>query len=102
MCDTICAVMTREDFQFELEALHSEAMRVIHVGHAIDRLTSTAKEVALYDEMVGMIDARIRTLMMRTNVFVEYTRSESVGLLPSPRLVNIKQTLINFDKENRK
>ena len=48
MCDTICAVMTREDFQFELEALHSEAMRVIHVGHAIDRLTSTAKEVALY------------------------------------------------------
>ena len=52
--------------------------------------------------MVGMIDARIRTLMMRTNVFVEYTRSESVGHLPYPRLVNIKQTLINFDKENRK
>ena len=46
--------MTREDFQYELEALHNEAMRIIHVGH-----------------------------------------------LPSPRLVSVKQSLINYDKENR-
>ena len=45
--------MTREDFQYELEALHNEAMRIIHVGHR------------------------------------------------SPRLVSVKQSLINYDKENR-
>lgn len=94
--------MTIEDFQFELEALHGEAMRIIHCGHALDRLTCTAKEAALYDEMIGMLDARIRTLQMRTNVFIEYTRTDKVGHLPSPRLVNIKQTMINFDKENHK
>lgn len=94
--------MTREDFQFELEALRDEAMRIIHCGHAIDRLTCTAREAALYDEMIGMLDARVRTLQMRTNVFIEFTRTDQVGRLPSPRLVNVKQTLINFDKENGK
>ena len=41
------------------------------------------------------------TLQMRANVFVAFTRSESVGHLPSPRLVSVKQSLINYDKENR-
>lgn len=94
--------MTKEDFQFEIDALHNEAMRIIHCGHAIDRLAITAREAALYDEMIGMLDARIRTLQMRTNVFIEFTRTENVGHLPSPRLVNINQTLINWDKENGK
>lgn len=91
--------MKKEDFQFELEALHTEAMRVIHVGHALNRLTCTAREAALYDEQIGMIDARIRTLQIRTNVFIEFTRSENVGHLPTPRLVNIRQTMINWEKQ---
>ena len=93
--------MTREDFQYELEALHNEAMRIIHVGHSFDVRAYTPCEAALYDEMIGMLDARIRTLQMRANVFVAFTRSESVGHLPSPRLVSVKQSLINYDKENR-
>ena len=93
--------MTREDFQYELEALHNEAMRIIHVGHSFDGRAYTPCEAALYDEMIGMLDARIRTLQMRANVFVAFTRSESAGRLPSPRLVSVKQSLINYDKENR-
>ena len=93
--------MTREDFQYELEALHNEAMRIIHVGHSFDGSAYTPCEAALYDEMIGMLDARIRTLQMRANVFVAFTRSESVGHLPSPRLVSVKHSLINYDKENR-
>lgn len=93
--------MTREDFQYELEALHNEAMRIIHVGHSFDGRAYTPCEAALYDEMIGMLDARIRTLQMRANVFVAFTHSESVGRLPSPRLVSVKQSLINYDKENR-
>ena len=93
--------MTREDFQYELEALHNEAMRIIHVGHSFDGRAYTPCEAALYDEMIGMLDARIRTLQMRANVFVAFTRSESVGHLPFPRLVSVKQSLINYDKENR-
>ena len=93
--------MTREDFQYELEALHNEAMRIIHVGHSFDGRAYTPCEAALYDEMIGMLDERIRTLQMRDNVFVAFTRSESVGHLPSPRLVSVKQSLINYDKENR-
>ena len=57
--------MTREDFQYELEALHNEAMRIIHVGHSFDGRAYTPCEAALYDEMIGMLDARIRTLHMR-------------------------------------
>ena len=93
--------MTREDFQYELEALHNEAMRIIHVGHSFDGRADTPCEAALYDEMIGMLDARIRALQMKANVFVAFTRSESVGHLPSPRLVSVKQSLINYDKENR-
>ena len=93
--------MTREDFQYELEALHNEAMRIIHVGHSFDGRAYTPCEAALYDEMIGMLDASIRTLQMSANVFVAFTRSESVGHLPSPRLVSVKQSLINYDKENR-
>ena len=93
--------MTREDFQYELEALHNEAMRIIHVGHSFDGGAYTPCEAALYDEMIGMLDARIRTLRMRANGFVAFTRSESVGHLPSPHLVSVKQSLINYDKENR-
>ena len=93
--------MTREDFQYELEALHNEAMRIIHVCNSFDGRAYTPCEAALYDEMIGMLDARIRTLQMRANVFVAFTRSESVGHLPSPRLVSVKQSLINYDKENR-
>ena len=93
--------MTREDFQYELEALHNEAMRIIYVGHSFDGRAYTHFEAALYDEMIGMLDARIRTLQMRANVFVAFTRSESVGHLPSPRLVSVKHSLINYDKENR-
>ena len=93
--------MTREDFQYELEALHNEAMCIIHVGHSFDGRAYTPCEAALYDEMIGMLDARIRTLQMRANVFVAFTRSESVGHIPSPRLVSVKQSLINYDKENR-
>ena len=93
--------MTREDFQYELEALHNEAMRIIHVGHSFDGRAYTPCEAALYDEMICMLDARIRTLQIRANVFVAFTRSESVGNLPSPRLVSVKQSLINYDKENR-
>ena len=93
--------MTREDFQYELEALHNEAMRIIHVGHSFDGRAYTPCEAALYDEMIGMLDARIRTLQMMANVFVAFTRSESVGHLQSPRLVSVNQSLINYDKENR-
>ena len=93
--------MTREDLEFELEALHGEAMRIIHVCHAMNRLTCTPREAAIFDEMISMVDSRIRTLQMRANVFIEFTRSEGVGKLPSPRIVNIRQTLINWDKENR-
>ena len=93
--------MTREDFQYELEALHNEAMRIIHVGHSFDGRAYTPSEAALYDEMIGMLDARIRILQMRADVFVAFTRSESVGHLSSPRLVSVKQSLINYDKENR-
>ena len=93
--------MTREDFQYELEALHNEAMRIIHVGHSFDGRAYTPCEAALYDEMIGMLDARIRTLQMRANVFVAFTRSESVGHLPSPRLVSVKQSFINYDTEHR-
>ena len=93
--------MTREDFQYELEALHNEAMRIIHVGHSFDGREYTPCEAALYDEMIGMLDARIRTLQMRTNVFVAFTRTEYLVHLPSPSLVSVKQSLINYDKENR-
>ena len=93
--------MTREDFQYALGALHNEAMRIIHVGHSFDGRAYTTCEAALYDEMIGMLDARIRTLQMRANVFIAFTRSEYVGHLPSPRLVSAKQSLINYDKENR-
>ena len=93
--------MTREDFQYARAAPHNEAMRIIHVGHSFDGRAYTPCEAALYDEMIGMLDARIRTLQMRANVFVAFTRSESVGHLPSPRLVSVKQSLINYDKENR-
>ena len=102
MCDTICAVMTRDDFQCELEALHNEAMRIIQVGLSFDWRAYTPCEEALYDEMIGMLNARIRNLQMRANVFVAFTRIEYLVHLPSPRLVNVKKSLINFDKENRK
>ena len=93
--------MTREDFQYELEALHNEAMRIIHFGHSFDGRAYTPCEAALYDEMIGMLDASIRTLQMRANAFVAFTRSDYLCNLPSPRLVNVKQSLINYDKENR-
>ena len=77
-------------------------MRIIHVGHSFDGRAYTPCEAALYDEMIGMLDARIRTLQMRTNVFVAFTRIEYLVYLPSPRLIDVKKSLINFDKENRK
>ena len=61
--------MTREDFQYELEALHNEAMRIIHVGHSFDGRAYTPCEAALYDEMIGMLDARIRTLQICISQF---------------------------------
>ena len=93
--------MTREDFQYELEALHNEAMRIIHFGHSFDGRAFTPCEAALYDEMIGMLDARIRTLQMRANVFVAFTHSDYLCHLTSPRLISVKQSLINYDKGNR-
>jgi len=52
----------------------------------------------MFDELIGALDRRIRFVQIKMNVAIAFTREESVGHLPSPRLVNVKQTMINFEK----
>jgi len=89
--------MTHTEFDDEIQELHDEAMRIIRVGHALP-LTASPREVAMFDELIGALDRRIRFVQIKMNVAIAFTREESVGHLPSPRLVNVKQTMINFEK----
>lgn len=90
--------MTREDFEFEVENLHAEGVRLNVVRRALP-VVPTAREAALLGESVALLDQRIRTLMLRTNVLVAWTRTETVGHYYAPPLVNVTQTMINFDRD---
>lgn len=92
--------MTRTEFEDEIQELHDEAMRIVRVGHALP-LSASPREVAMFDELIGALDRRIRFIQIKMNVSIAFTREETVGHLPSPRLVNVKQTMINFEKSIR-
>jgi len=89
--------MTKVEFEDEVQELHDEAMRIIRVGHSLP-MSATPREVAMFDELIGALDRRIRFVQIKMNVAIAFTREETVGHLPSPRLVNVKQTMINFEK----
>lgn len=87
--------MTSEELAMRCERLNTKARGILDTARALP-LTASPRESALVMKMVIDHDNDIFFLQLDSGATIAFSRVEKVGEFACPRMINVRQTLLNL------